>query len=109
MSKRLSSISKDRPDIAQRDDVRDVASDIDRYGDLAGFTSSEAGQIIVAALTVDVASAMSTITSGYKTMPEIELRAVAATLETRIGLLRMLKNAATNLELAEAALAELIR
>ena len=55
-----------------------------------------------------VESAVNQIISGYKTLPEIELRALGAKLEARINFLQSLSRARTNLEGAEDYLKDLI-
>lgn len=109
MSKRLSIVKKDNPALAAREDVREVSEDIDKYAALAGFSKSEAGKILVDALTQDACDSILAIMLNYKKLPDIELRGHAATLEARVSLLRSLKNAPTNLELAEAVLTELTK
>jgi hypothetical protein len=107
MSKRLSRISKDNPDLAGREDVKGVAQDIDIYAALKGFASSEAGAILIDALTKEIAGAVNDFASGYRTLPEIELRSLGARIDARLEFLRSLNRAGTNLDLAEAYLHEL--
>jgi hypothetical protein len=108
MSKRLSKIAKDNPELAEREEIKGVAEDIDTYAALASFASSEAGAVLFASYSKEIASTVSLIVSGYRTLPEIELRALAAKLEARISFLQSLSRARTNLDDAEAYLKDLI-
>src|SRR5882672_1106591 len=81
MNKRLAIIKQKDPKQAEREDVRDITEDIDRYATLTGFASSEAGGLLLGALTQDAAESVTAIMLGYKTLPEIELRGLAARLE----------------------------
>jgi hypothetical protein len=107
MNNRLSKIRKDSPDLADREEVKGVAADIDIYAALSGLASSEAGQILIAAITSDIAATVNAIVAGYKTLPEIELRALGAKLEARLSIVQSLSRSRTNLDFAEAYLAEL--
>lgn len=84
-----------------------VAEDIDKYAALAGFASSEAGQIMLATLTDEAASTIVSLVAGYKTLPDLELRALCAQLDARLQFLRTLKRSRTNLEDAEEVLSSL--
>lgn len=108
MSKRLSKIAKDNPDVAKREEVKDVAADVDTYATLASFASSEAGSLLVTQYSKEIAATVQQIVSGYKTLPEMELRALAAQLEARLNFLQSLSRAPINLEDAEEVLKELI-
>lgn len=108
MSKRLSKIAKDNPALAEREDIKGVAEDIDQYAALAAFASSEAGAVLFASTNKGIASTVNQIVSGYKTLPEVELRALAAQLEARISFLQSLSRARTNLDDAEEYLKDLI-
>jgi hypothetical protein len=105
--KRLAKLRKDNPALAERTDVQLVGEDIDTYAALNGVSQSEGGAVLLKALNRDIASAIQAIVGGYKTLPEIELRALGATLEARIQLAQTLNRAPQNLQLAEEALKEL--
>jgi hypothetical protein len=108
MGKRLATIQKNSPDEAALSEVQETANDIDNYAALAAFASSEAGAVVFASYSKEIASIVSEIVGAYKTMPEMELRALGAQLETRINFLQSLSRARTNLDDAEAYLKELI-
>ena len=108
MAKRLATIQKNNPARAERTDVQATAEDIDLYAALASFASSEAGSVIFSSLRKEIASTVTEIATGYRTLPEMELRALAAKLESRINFLQSLSRARTNLDDAEGYLAELI-
>lgn len=108
MSRRINRIVKDKPDLAGRDDIKALADDIDAYAALAAFASSEAGKIVFASMSKDIASTVSEIATGYKSLSEIDLRALGAKLDVRITFLQSLKRARTNLDDAEAYLKDLI-
>lgn len=109
MAKRLARIKKDRPELAERTDIQDVAADIDIYATLAGFASSDTGSLLLEAQRKEIASTVRAIVAGYKTLPEIELRALAAKLEARLNLVQSLTRAKTNLDDAEQMLKELLQ
>jgi len=104
---RLALLHKKNPALAERSDVQAVAEDTDTYAALAAVTNSEGGEVLLKALNRDIASAVNNLVSGYKTLPEIELRALCATLEASIQLARTLNRAPQNLKMAEDALKEL--
>jgi hypothetical protein len=108
MAKRLATIAKDNPKAAERSDVKETAADIELYSALAAFASSEAGSIVFASTAKEIAAVVSEIASGFRTLPESELRALGAKLDARITFLQSLSRASTNLDDAEAYLKELI-
>jgi hypothetical protein len=108
MAKRLAKLAKDNPNLANREEVKEVAGDIDTYAALAAFASSEAGSILTASYGKEIAATVQLIANGYKTLPEAELRALGAQLEARLNFLHSLSRARTNLDDAEAILKELI-
>lgn len=108
MSKRLSKLKRDNPALAERDDVKSTTEDIDRYAALASFASSDAGGVVFTFISKEIAATVSEIATGYKSLTEIELRALAAKLDTRITFLQSLSRARTNLDDAEDYLKELI-
>lgn len=107
MGKRLSQLKKANPEVAARADAQGVAEDIDTYAALAGVATSEGGQTLLKALNRDIAGAVNALIGGYRTLPDMELRSLCATLEARIQLARTLHRAPQNLDLAEDALKEL--
>jgi hypothetical protein len=109
MGKRINRISKDNPAAAGLEQVQGIAADVDTYAALAGFASSEAGDIIIKSIDQDVVTTIDKMLTGYKTMPELELRGLCAQLEARVQFLRTLKRAHTNQEDAEAVLAETLK
>jgi hypothetical protein len=108
MPKRLLKIARDNPELAKREDIKSTTEDIDVYAALAGFASSEAGGIVFASISKEIAATVSEIATGYKDLTETQLRALAARLEARITFLQSLSRARTNLDDAEDYLAQLI-
>jgi hypothetical protein len=108
MGKKLATIAKNNPEAAERADVKETAEDIELYSALAAFASSEAGAVVFASISKEIAATVTEIAGGYKTLSEIELRALGAKLDARINFLQSLSRARTNLEDAEAYLQELI-
>lgn len=105
--KRVAILQKSNPEAANREDVKQVTGDIDTYAALAGFASSEAGGILIGALTSELANAVGEIARGFRTLPESELRALGAKIDARLTFLQSLNRARSNLEFAEEALKEL--
>jgi hypothetical protein len=108
MSKRLSKIARDNPELAEREDVKGVTADIDTYAALAAFASSEAGGIVFASINKEIAQTVNELANKYRIMVEPELRAACAQLAARISFLQSLSRARTNLDDAEEYLKDLI-
>lgn len=106
-TKRLSKLRKDNPALAERSDVQAIAEDIDSYAAIAAVSNTEGGAILLKALYRDIAGAVEGLVGGYKTVPDVELRALCAVLEARIQLARTINRAETNKTLAEDVLKEL--
>lgn len=85
-----------------------VKADITLYRSLDAFNASEAGKSMKAEMLKDIGSSVDALTSGYKTLPHIELLALIAQLEGRIDLLRAMNRSTANAELAEEYLNALI-
>jgi hypothetical protein len=107
MSKRISSVSKDRPDLANDPTIIETAVDIDRYGALEAFGESEAGKILRDALLKDAVGAMDELLAKYKTLTHHDMIAICVEIDQRIEFLKAFSRASTNKELAEEALKEL--
>lgn len=94
---------------AKQSDATDViADDADRYGALYALSTSEGGKILTQTLKQDIVASVDKICAGYITLPEMELRALCATLSVNRALIQSITRSKDNLDGALAALDELI-
>ena len=92
----------------QSDATDVIAEDADRYSALYALSTSEGGVLLIAGLKQEIVSCVDKLANGYKTIPEIELRALCASLDTKRSLVQSLTRSKDNLDGALAALDELI-
>lgn len=108
MNKRLARVKRDAPQLAEKEEVQQVATDIDTYAALRGFASSEAGQVLIEAELRECVSAIDALAGGAKTMTELDLRANAMKLGMHLEFVRSLTRASANLDYAESYLKEIL-
>lgn len=93
----------------KRNDATEVAAnDADSYAALYALSTSEGGELLIDTLKQDILYAVDKLTAGYATMPEIELRALCASLGINRALVQSLTRSKANLDGALEVLDELI-
>lgn len=85
---------------------KEVEKDIKTYKSIEAILNLDGGKLIVNKSKKEVVTTVDQIVSIYKTASHAELLSLCAKLEASLGLLKVFKNAKTNLELAEEALLE---
>lgn len=91
----------------QKINKKEVEEDIGKYKALQVVVESEGGEILIQSLNKDIINTIDWLSSNYKTASHSDLIARCALISSHLGVLRTLKNASKNIELAEAALKEL--
>lgn len=88
------------------EEQKDLLEDLGKYKALDSLSDSEGGKIIIGTLRTSIASEVSVLVSGYKEMPEQELRARLAKISAYVPLVQSLVRAKVNKENLEEELKE---
>lgn len=85
-------------------DKKEIIEDINKYKSLDVLAKSEGGQILIDNQYKKIADTTDTIANGYTQLSHAELLGYCAYLKANLDVLKALKNAEGNLDLAEEAL-----
>lgn len=92
MSETTKKIKQDRPDLAGREDVTQLAEDLDAISEIAVLASTPGGKSLLKALDADIISAVEKVSGSYETASHAELQGFCATLRARLYTKRVLLN-----------------
>jgi len=91
-----------------KDQIKEVKGDIKLYADLEAVKNSNGGKRILKGLGSDIVSAIDKLCQSYKTASHIEIIALIAGLDERLGIFRTLNRSSKNKEMAKNELEELL-
>lgn len=82
----------------------EIIQDIGNYKALEVVANSDGGELLIQSLNKDIVNSIEWLVSNFKEATHNELVSHIAIIKSNMGILRTLKNAKTNVELAEEAL-----
>lgn len=109
MSKRKPNVTQALKDHPEREDIKELATDIDTYAAIAAIANQQGGKILVDTATKDIVTTVEALAAGYEKLSHAELMGKCATLRANLAMLRTLTRADKNLDLAGEALAEAVK
>lgn len=86
--------------------VNPILDDLETYASLESLQNTEGGKLLIKTLTADVYATIDALAMSYKKATHAELQALCATLQVNLDVLRSIKNARKNKELARSVLDE---
>lgn len=90
-------------------ELEEAKQDLAKYKALGVMVDSEGGQIAIKELISVIVVDLNNTLSGYKEMPEIELRSLLASIRSNVSLVRYMKKAKSNINVLEDVLKELTK
>ena len=90
-------------------EIEEITQDLKKYKALGIMVDSEGGQIAIKELLSVIVVDLNNTLSGYKEMPEIELRSLLASIRSNVGLIRYMNKAKSNIEVLTDILKELTK
>lgn len=88
------------------EDQKDLLEDLGKYKALDSLRDTEGGKLVIETLRKSIVSEVSVLVSGYKEMPEQEMRARLAKISAYVPLVQSLLRAKVNKEGLEEELKE---
>ena len=85
----------------------EVEQDLKKYKALGVMVDSEGGQIAIKELISVVVSDIDSVLSRYRDIPEVELRAMLASIQSNVGLVKYMNRAKSNIKVLEDIFKEL--
>lgn len=92
-----------------KEQIKDVREDVKMYAELEAVKNSDGGKRVLKGLGSDIVTAIDKLCQSYKTASHIELIALIASMDERLGIFRTLNRSTKNKELALAELEELLK
>lgn len=84
--------------------VKIIADELDRVSAISAVADMEGGKMLIKELMSDVVYSVDTLSSKYKTLTLQEFIGLCSDIETKLALVRTLKKAHKNKEIAQADL-----
>jgi len=80
---------------------KEVLDDISKFKSIVSLKNLDSGKLLISSLEKEVAGGIERIVANYKTMGHIELVANISKIEANLTLLKVMKYADKNLEMAQ--------
>jgi hypothetical protein len=92
-----------------KEQIKEVREDVKMYADLESVKSSNGGKRILKGLGGDIVLAIDKLCQSYQKASHIELIALIAGLDERLGIFRTLNRSSKNKAMAKEELEELLK
>lgn len=86
--------------------VKLIADELDRVSAISAIADMEGGKLLISQLIKDIVDTIDTLSTKYKTLTTQEFIGHCAGMESKLSLVRTLKKARKNKDIAQADLAE---
>lgn len=86
--------------------VKLIADELDRVAAISAIADMEGGKLLISQLISEIVSSIDTLSTKYRTLTIQEFIGHCADMESKLSLVRTLKKARKNKDIAETDLAE---